>query len=132
MSARFHAEDRAKTRAKLPESFEDALSELVYESGIPAKAIASAVGIRTGYLTDAANAGNDSAHLQARLIAPLTNVTGNDVLIRRICHDCGGVFVPLNRSAAFNERTAEVLKETAEYLHSVAIAEADGKVTERE
>lgn len=132
MSGAVHATHEAKLRAKLPDTLEDALHAVVYDSALPAKSIASQIGVRYGYLADAANPNREDTHFQVKWVPAITKASGNDVLIRFLAHACGGVFVPLNGSGAFNERTSEILKETADVLHIAAVAEADGIVTERE
>jgi hypothetical protein len=129
VSAASHPSREANRGAKLPDSLEDALHAVVYESALPAKAIASAIGVRYGYLVEAANPNREDTHFQVRWVPPITNASGNDALIRFLAHACGGAFIRLNAGAAFNERTASVLKETADYLQTVAVAEADGTVT---
>jgi hypothetical protein len=128
----FQTTDAAKDRAKIPCSLEDAIHAVVYEGQLPAKGIASAMGVRYGYLADAANPNREDTNFQARWVAPITKASGNDGLIHFLAHACGGVFVRLHQSGAFNEHTATILKETADVFQTAAAAEADGNITERE
>lgn len=71
----------------------DALYCVLHHSDTALKDIAAIVGVRAGYLMDAANPDRDETQLQMRLVAPVTNVAKNDALIEQIARDCGGVFV---------------------------------------
>jgi hypothetical protein len=133
MSGAFYTNNPAKIRptAEAAESEHQALKRMLFESELPLKAIAAQIGVPAGRLYDAADESRD-AHLQARLIPALTRVTGRDDLINFYSHACGGVFVRIDASSPFTERAAQILKETADVLHTAAAAEADGRVTERE
>lgn len=134
MSTDCYTNNPAKIRPSKPEfaeSEEQALRRLLFEGQLPLKAIAAQIGVQAARLYDAADESRD-AHLQARLIPALTRVTGRDDLIQFYAHACGGLFVRMDSPANFNEHTAQILKETADVLHTAATAEADGLVTERE
>lgn len=129
MSSWFHGNAEAKVSAneRIADSPEEALYDNAHKVEKPFKAIAAEIGLTRERLYKLVT--EEASRFPARLIAPLTRVTGRFDYIRRICHDCGCICVPMNPSASFNARTAEVLQETADYLHSVAIAEMDGRVT---
>jgi hypothetical protein len=126
------AKGGAKADAPIPESLDDALHAVVYESALPAKAIAAAIGVRYGYLAESANPNREDANFQARLVPAITKASNNDALIRFLAHACGGVFVRLNPGVAGDEHTSAVLKQVGDYLHSVAAAQMDGTITRRE
>lgn len=77
-----------------------AVRALVHDSALPPKAIADECGIRYGYLMRAADDQQDDVQFQARWIAPVTKAAQNDVLIRAIAVECGGVFVRVARPGA--------------------------------
>jgi hypothetical protein len=110
----------------------EVIQELVLNSPMPAKAQADRVGVRYGYLLDAANPDREDTHFQARLIAPLTNATGNDVLIDWLARECGGVFYRLNSHVAPDALTAKSLREFGDYLKAVADMDMDRKRTKHE
>src|SRR5688500_2465061 len=97
MSRTIHPKGEGKVRAN-HESLGDAIQAVVLHSDVPAKALADAIGVRYGYLLDAANPDRDDTQFQARLIAPLTRASRNAAIVQRIAQDCGGVFVPLDRA----------------------------------
>ena len=116
----------------LPATFEDALYSVVHESDKPAKAIASEIGVRHGYLLDAANPHRDDNQFQARLIVPVTKASGNDALVRFIAHAAGGVFFRVPRDGRTEAATARSVKEFGEYLSESAEASADRVYTPSE
>lgn len=134
MNGRFQPSANAKIGANtpLPESLDDALYACVYASGKPPKALADDIGVRCGYLTEAANRDREDTQFQARLIVPLTKATGNDAIVRYLAHAVGGVFVRVPADMQADEHTARSLKEFGEYLCTVANASADGIVTRAE
>lgn len=79
-----------------PNSLDEALYCAVnHTPGMDSKAIASAMGIRHGYLAQAVNPDDDAHHLQAKLLLPLVHVTGNTAPVEWLARASGGVFVPL-------------------------------------
>lgn len=110
----------------------NAIRSLVHDSAIPPKAIADECGIRYGYLMRAADEHQDDVQFQARWIGPVTRSAKNDVLIKFLAADCGGVFVRLDRSGQMDAQTAKSLREFGEYLAAVADAQTDRKVTPEE
>lgn len=135
MSPRFHVNHAAKkgaNEAPIPASLDDAISVVVHDSPIPPKAIADAVGIGYAYLLAASDANREDTKFQARLIAPITTVTGNDAIVRYLAHAVGGVFVRVPAGMLADEHTARSLKEFGDYLHSVAAASGDGIITREE
>lgn len=106
-----------------------AASALVHDGPKPAKALASETGIGYGYLMKAVDDHQPEVQLQARWIAPLTKASGNDVLIKQIAHDCGGVFVRLVPNDSHDAHTAKTLKEMGEYLTKLAESASNGYST---
>lgn len=70
-----------------------AIRSLVHDSVVPPKAIADDAGIRYGYLMRAADDHQDDVQFQARWIGPVTRAAQNDILIKTLAVECGGVFV---------------------------------------
>jgi hypothetical protein len=133
MSSSIHTNSGSKARAKAHDTLDEAIYAVVHESAIPAKALASAVGVRVGYLLDAANPNRDDTQFQARLIEPLTKASGNDAIVRYICERVGGLFVRLPRRAGASDvHAARALKEFGEYLERFGDAMQDGLVSRAE
>lgn len=84
-----------------------AVRALVHDSAIPPKAIAESCGIRYGYLMRAADDQQDDVQFQARWIAPVTNAAQNDVLIKAIAEQCGGVFYRLIPGTSIDQDNGE-------------------------
>ncbi len=107
-------------------NLQQAVHALVRDSIHPAKKIASEAGVSYGYLIKAADEMQPEFHLQAKLIAPLTVAAENDVVIKQIASECGGVFVRFEPNATQDALTAKVLKEVGEYFTKLADASANG------
>lgn len=119
-------------RATVPANLAEAIYHVVHESVDPPKALADRVGLRVGYLLDAANPDRDEVQFQARWIVPLTLVTGNDAIVAQLAHAVGGVFYRVATHGRPDEHTAKSLKEFGDYLHTVAVASADSSYTTTE
>ena len=109
-----------------------AVRALVHDGPATPKAIASDTGIGYGYLLRAADENQPEVQLQARWIAPLTIASGNDIVIKQIAEECGGVFYRLAPAGAMDTATAKSLKEFGEYLSAVADAQTDRTTTPAE
>lgn len=108
----------------------EAVRALVHDGPQTPKGLASDIGIGYGYLIRAADEMQPEVQLQARWIAPLTIASGNDIVIKQIAEECGGVFYRLAAPGAIDQATATSLKEFSEYLSAAADAQcqhgADG------
>ncbi len=113
-------------------NIQQALHALVRDSKHPAKKIAAESGVSYGYLMKAADEMQPEFHLQAKLVAPLTNAAENDVVIQQIAQECGGVFVRLHANDSHDALTAKTVIEFGEYLTRLAEANADGVITRAE
>lgn len=82
-----------------PHSVGEAAYCLIHHSEIDARRLAELLGVRYGYLLDAANPDREEVQLQTRLIVPLTMQTGNPVLVEFIARAVGGTFLLLPDSA---------------------------------
>lgn len=107
----------------------DAVYCALHHSGLGLKDIALTVGARPGYLMDAANPDREDTQFQARLIASVTRVAGNDAIIDQVARDCGGVFVrtPIltGQHADITTHTATILREVADVIQAPAAALAN-------
>jgi len=115
----------------------DAIYCAVHHSALGLKDIALTVGARSGYLMDAANPDREDTQFQARLVAPVTRVSGNDAIIAQLARDCGGVFVHTPLLAGVNAditlQTATILREVADVIQAPAAALAnDARIDARE
>lgn len=117
------------TAARVPESLEDAIYQVVHDGALPPKALAGAAGMRTGYLLDAANPHREETHFQARFIIPITRASQNDAIVRFIAEAVGGVFVRFRHQETSDQHTARALREFADYIAAVDDSKADGVVT---
>lgn len=109
-----------------------AIHALVHDSTVPPKAIADEAGIRYGYLMRAADEHQDDVQFQARWVGPVTRAANNDVLIKALAEDCGGVFYRLHRGASMDRETAKSLREFGEYIEACADAQDDTQITPEE
>lgn len=107
----------------------DAIYCALHHSPLGLKDIALTVGVRPGYLMDSANPDREDTQFQARLIAPVTRVSGNDAIIEQLARDCGGVFVATpTLSGAHGDiavHTAAILREVADVIQAPAVALAN-------
>lgn len=100
-----------------------AVDAIVHASGIAVKELAGLIGVRHGYLLRAADANQDDLQLQVRHVVPLTLATGNDILIRTLAQECGGLFVRIGAEGRMDAATAHSLKEFGEFIASIAEAQ---------
>jgi hypothetical protein len=109
-----------------PRNLQEAIYCELHHSDLPLARIAETIGVRAGYLMDAANPDRDDTQFQARLIAPTTRITGNTAVISLLSRECGGVFVPTPEVSADHSdianHTAAILREVADVIQSPAKA----------
>lgn len=78
-----------------PRSLAEAIQCCVQHSELETDVIAARIGVRRGYLNDAANADRNDTKFQAELLIPLMLITKNLLPLQYLCRELGGVFVPL-------------------------------------
>lgn len=119
-----------------PRSLAEVLYCVVHHSRIDAGQLADRIGVRKGYLLDAANPDRDEVQFQARWIVPVTLASGNDALLRYLADQCGGVFfaVPQIDDAGSDvvQDTAKAVEAFGALLQCGAQAWADRHVSEAE
>lgn len=106
----------------------------VHHSEQPPKAIAEALGVRAGYLHDAANPDRDELQFQLRHLVTLIRFTGRVDLASVLAEMLGGVFFQLPDiaavpSAALAQETARLASEFADITSEAAPALAAGSVS---
>lgn len=111
----------------------DSLYHVVHHSELSARELAEQLGVRPGYLLDAANPDRDDTQFQLRLLAPLTRLSKNDALIEAVARGCGGVFVRTptltGRHADIAHQSTRVLREVCEAIEAPAAAvENDARI----
>lgn len=111
-------------------SLADVLYCMVHHSDVDASSVAEKIGVRRGYLLDASNPDRVDTQFQARLIAPITQATGNDSLIKHLARECGGVFFQLpavesTDHADVNNQTTTMIGATGDMLSELRNALAD-------
>jgi hypothetical protein len=78
-----------------PRSLDEAIYCVVNHSEITLGVIADRLGCKPSYLAQAANPDDSSVQFQARIIAPITELTKNTAIVRYLASLCGGAFVEL-------------------------------------
>lgn len=126
LTAKFGANDPAAG------SMAGALEAAADASPKSLKQVADDLGVRYGYLHEALNPNREDTQFQARLLVPFMKATGSFEPLRFQAHAMDCLLVPLGSSGSVDEHTATSLKEFGDYLHSVAAATADGRVTKAE
>jgi hypothetical protein len=114
------------------QSLSDAVHCVIHHSDLSLNEIAERLGVRPGYLSDAANQDRDEVQFQARLIVPLTAVTGRSTVLEYVAHSAGFAMTPipavaLRQHSAMDDLDVAVqdLGQTAAQVRS---ALADGVV----
>ena len=78
-----------------PRNLAESLYCAVHHSAIDARTIAERIGVRVGYLLDAANPDRDDMQFQSRHLIPLMTVTGNLLPLRFLAHQMGCLVVAM-------------------------------------
>lgn len=120
-----------------PRTLGEAIYCLILHSDVDAKTIAEHLGVRHGYLLDAANPDREDVQFQARHIDPASEKTRNDALINFICRQRGGVFVRIpsldnDDALELTKAHLEVMREMGEDAAKMQEILRDGKLTQRE
>ncbi len=107
-------------------TLQEAIYCLLHHSAVPLAVIASTIGVRAGYLMDAANPDREDTQFQTRLVAPTKHVAKNQVVIAQLARDCGGIFVATPDVSSDDPElamhTAAVLREVADVIQAPAKA----------
>jgi hypothetical protein len=96
--------------------------------------IAEALGVRVGYLLDAANPDREDVQFQARLLGRLAKVTGNDRAIHYIAQMSGGLFVRLperigGEDPIMLDHLTAICGKFAKKIDTIRLAVADRNIT---
>ena len=118
-------------------SLGDALYCTVHHSDVEAKQLAERLGIRYGYLLDAANPDREEAQFQLRLLLPLVVATGRTEILDYLEREVGRVAfaVPTAADPAqadLFDGLAMAMRELGEDAEALRQAVADGRVTRDE
>lgn len=107
-----------------PRTFGEALYHQVHHSVQDARTLAETIGVRAGYLLDAANPDRDEVQFQARLLVPLMRATEDTTLLEWLAGQMGGVFT---RRAPIGEATdpGRELLDIVDRLGALASADRD-------
>jgi len=122
---------------KRPQSYNEAVYEVVHNSGIPIKQLAAQLGIASATLYNCANPNMDEPALARKHIIPLTLATRNFAILDYFEHTCGRIAYELPRvDASFGEVAGEVsniTREFGEVLERIAAAlQNDGRIDRTE
>jgi hypothetical protein len=119
-----------------PQSLAEAIYCAVHHSDLELEAIAVAMGIRPGYLKDAANPDRNDTQFQVRWLVPLAQVTGNLAIVQWIGAELRCAIVPLPpveaRQDALYSTFAAAVGEIGQDSEAIRRVLDDGEVTEAE
>ncbi len=118
-------------------SLGEAIHCLVHHSDLDARQIAERLGVRYGYLLDAANPDREDTQFQARLVVPLTVLTGRYDLMDYLEREVGRVAFAVPQSPAGEHADlftalAEAMRELGEDAERLRLAVDDGTITSDE
>lgn len=120
-----------------PRTLLEAIACVVLHSNADAKTIAERVGVRHGYLLDAANPDREEIQFQARLIEPVSQAASNDAIVEFLCRQRGGVFVRIpsadvDGAEAMTLAHLDVVREMGEDAAAMQAILADRRLTVEE
>lgn len=120
-----------------PRTLGEAIACVVLHSNADAQLIAERVGVRYGYLLDAANPDREEIQFQARLILPVSDAAHNDGIVEFLCRQRGGVFVRvptahLDGAEALTRAHLDVVREMGEDAAKMQRILEDGRLTVEE
>ena len=107
-----------------PRTFGEALYHQVHHSVQDARTLAESVGVRAGYLLDAANPDRDEVQFQARLLVPLMRATDDTTLLEWMAAQVGCLVVRAAAVDAVSDPSQELL-EIIDRIGALAAAERD-------
>lgn len=108
-----------------PRTLAESLYCCVHHSGIEPRIIAERIGVRVGYLLDAANPDRDDMQFQSRHLVPLSIVTGNLLPLRFLATALGCLVVPVLQGEASDDSIYEA------YTKAVSKIGDDGDLIRR-
>jgi hypothetical protein len=113
---------------------QDLVTCAVHHSGQPPKAIADFLGVRVGYLYDAANPDRDELQFQLKHLVPLLTFTRRHDLADALASMLGGVYFQLPaldgvQAARIADETATLTSEVADVFRESAKAMASQRMT---
>lgn len=116
-----------------PRALLEAIQCCVLHSDRESSSIAEALGVRRGYLLDAANPDREELQFQARLLSPLMHVTQNATPLRYLAREQGFALVELPRTdpadGDIRQKFLHVVTELGEGSSAIERALSDGEVT---
>lgn len=117
------------------DSVDDAVQAVGLFSKVPLKAQANTMGMAEPRLRDAVDPLR-SPRFPASWVAPQARAAQNFAVVRTICRDAGGIFIPLPKASGDNRDVVsalgEVLREVGEDAALIGSQLADGKLDPRE
>lgn len=99
-----------------PRNLAEAVYCAVHHSAIDARTIAERIGVRVGYLLDAANPDRDDMQFQSRHLIPLMTVTGNLLPLKFMAAQMGCLIVPMPSAEATDESVYEAFTKSVESI----------------
>jgi hypothetical protein len=108
-----------------PRNLAESVYCAVHHSAIDARTIAERIGVRVGYLLDAANPDRDDMQFQSRHLIPLMTVTGNLLPLQFLAEQLECLLVSMPESVG----TTDSVFET--FTRAVARIGADGELIRR-
>lgn len=113
----------------------DAIHHTVHHT-LGAKRLAERLGVRPGYLSDAANPDLETVQFQARLILPLVEQTNDNTILDYFEQERGRVAVTLPRVHAGHDELLTLqlraVKEFGEQADAIGTSLADGHIDRSE
>lgn len=98
-----------------PRNLAEAVYCAVHHSAIDARTIAERIGVRVGYLLDAANPDRDDMQFQSRHLIPLMTATGNTLPLKFMAAQMGCLLVAVP-DVATNDTVYEAFTRSVERI----------------
>jgi len=116
-----------------PRSIQESIYCCVSHSNVDSGSIAEMLGVRRGYLLDAANPDREEVQFQARLLVPLMAVTGNLTPLRFLARNFDVAVIDLPRRSASDDDLRKsfmaAVKELGEASGVIEAVLSDGIVS---
>lgn len=116
-----------------PRTLQEALYCVIHHSEIDASTIAARIGVRVGYLHDAANPDRDELQFQARLLIPVMAATGNLMPLRFLAAEFHAAVVELPAAGTddvdIRQTFMAAVRELGEDAAAIEAVLGDGRVT---
>lgn len=114
-------------------TLKDVLHEVVLQSPVPTRRLAEELGISYSMLMNASNPDQPEFKLQARLIVPITKLTGDTRLIEFLAQACGLIVMTLPetrpRESELHSELALSARRFGDLVSQLGDALADGRVS---